>query len=359
MPVSADIKKEMLALVDTKAFYEAVCVTAEIDRKRISRKQVNEYLRKWVNAKAWMFELFGHKLELVREVEIPADGEVMRGNIEELCRKYPAYAATIKELRTEDFSEGVISRQSSAFLKQIFPRVYRVGAKTSKVLSKILSDYDFDVELSKVLQNNMVKGRVVVSINPLDYVMLSTNTHKWGSCMSILYDKNDRTSNRGGFNKTGGYSLMMDKATTIAYLDHNKVVRFANDYGSLDWHDMVFRQLITLDKGDLNNIVYGHYNGTVSDKIRGVWGEMLCGVMGGKDWKMHNNAPRNNQHGAYYYDVGSYNWYGSSEPKPRTMGVKELWCVCCGKKFNRIHAYKNWLSCEGKCLEKKTVEDKK
>ena len=84
MAVSAELKKEMLAAVDTKAFMEVVRITAEIDKKTISRKQVNEYLRQWVDAKAWMFELFGHKTRLIREVEIPANDETMRSNIQEL-----------------------------------------------------------------------------------------------------------------------------------------------------------------------------------------------------------------------------------------------------------------------------------
>ena len=243
MAVSAELKKEMLAAVDTKAFMEVVKITAEIDKKTISRKQVNEYLRQWVDAKAWMFELFGHKTRLIREVEIPADNETMRSNIEELCRKYPQYAATISELRTEDFCEGIINNTTSKTLAWLFPRVYRKGAKTSKVLSKILNDYGFDVELSKVLQNNMIKGRAIVSIDPVDMVMLSTNPHKWGSCMSILYDRNDRTQNRGGFNKGGGFSLMRDGCTTVAYLDHNKTAVFSNDFGSVEWTDMIFRQL--------------------------------------------------------------------------------------------------------------------
>ena len=45
MAVSAELRKEMLAAVDTKAFMEVVRITAEIDKKTISRKQVNEYLR--------------------------------------------------------------------------------------------------------------------------------------------------------------------------------------------------------------------------------------------------------------------------------------------------------------------------
>lgn len=357
--VSAEIKKEMLALVDYHAFYEAVCVTAEIDRKRISRKQVNEYLREWVEAKAWIFELFGHKLQLIREVEIPADNEVMATQIEELCRKYPQYAATIKEFKVEDFREGVINNQSSQFLKWLFPRVYRRGAKTSKVLSKILNNYNFDVELSKILQNNMIKGRAIVSIDPVDIVMLSTNTHKWGSCMSILYDTNDRSNNKRGFNKVGGFSLMRDSVTTVAYLDHNKKSVFANDYGSFEWTDMVFRQLLTIDKHDLTNVVYGHYNGTPSDTIRGVWGELLHEVMGGEKWEMHstNYKSYHKQLSKHYYDTGCYGWFGSSEPKIRGIGKEELICVCCGRRFKDLHSYQNWLSCNKDCTPK--TEDKK
>ena len=355
--VSSDLKKEMLALVDTNAFYEAVCITAEIDRDRVSHEFVDKYLDEWVEAKAWIFELFGRKLELVQEVEIPSDKETMRSNVEELCKKYPAYAATLKELQVEDFAEGTICNTNSAFLRQIFPRIYRKGAKTSKVLSKILNDYDFDVELSKILQNNMIKGRVVVSINPIDFVMMSTNTHKWGSCMSILYDTADRSSNKGGFNKVGGFSLMRDDVTTIAYLDHNKKSVFANDYGSFEWNDMVFRQLLTIDKDDLTNVVYGHYNGTPSDTIRETWGKMLRKVMGGEKWEMHNvrYSSYHKQLSKMYYDTQVYNWIGSSEPKERGIGKKQLICVCCGKRFDTLHSYKNWLSCTNGCKRK---EDK-
>ena len=229
MAVSAELKKEMLAAVDTKAFMEVVKITAEIDTKPLPRNQLNKKQKQTINTKTRILQLIGHKTRLIREVEIPANDETMRSNIQELCRKYPQYAATISELRVEDFCEGVINKTTSKTLAWLFPRVYRKGAKTSKVLSKILNDYGFDVELSKVLQNNMIKGRAIVSIDPVDMVMLSTNTHKWGSCMSILYDSNDRTQNRGGFNKVGGFSLMRDGCTTVAYLDHNKTAVFSNE----------------------------------------------------------------------------------------------------------------------------------
>ena len=176
--------------------------------------------------------------------------------------------------------------------------------------------------------------------------------------MSILYDRNDRTQNRGGFNKVGGFSLMRDGCTTVAYLDHNKTAVFSNEYGSVEWTDMIFRQLLTIDKNDLTNVVYGHYNGTPSDAIRGVWGEMLREVMGGENWKMHD-ARYNGYHkqgSRHYYDVGCYNWFGSSEPKIRTIGTKYLHCVCCGKKFADLHSYENWLSCTAKCVKE---EEKK
>lgn len=325
-----EIQEKMISMIDFDSFMEAVKVTSEI--KEVNEKYVRQYLEEWAEAKEWLFVLFGEKLQLTKKVDIQLDDEVIQDKIDDLCRQYPQYAAMISHITAREYAENQIVKPHDKFMMQVFPKDYKKNSKPSRILSKIINDEQFDIDLSKILQNRTIKGNCTISIHPLDYVTLSTNTHNWRSCMSILQED-------GGFNKVGGFSLMRDPNSTIAFLDHGTDAVYANDYGSLTWNNKVFRQIIYISKNK-NGFAFGHYNGTTDDEVRAKWAEMLNSILGTKliEKRGYDYAKQN---GKFYYDTTIYYRYG--EHQEYECGAKYMICVVSGEQFTSLHSHSHWM----------------
>lgn len=329
-----NIEQEMLSMVDFDSFFEAVKVTAERSDD-IKKEYVEDYLKMWAKAKAPIFELFGHKLQIVREVDLKVDESVMRDQLKSLCKQYPEYAASIMSFTVDEWLDNEIKTvKDGCFFGAVFPKIYKKSAKPTKILSKLNQDPQFDIDVSKIMQNRTVKGKIALSIHPLDFVTMSTNTHKWGSCIHILT----------GFNKVGGYALMLDDVSIIAYSDNGVDTTYENKWGSFKWNNKTFRQCIYLVK---DGFAFGHYNGTVSDEIRTMWDEMMCSLIGG-DWgKLEHCDTSSEKAGPFYYDTMLTHKHlhkGAHFCKP-TIGVKTLKCIRCGREITTLVGYHDWLTC--------------
>lgn len=325
-------QQKMLDMVDFDSFKEAVKVSAET-KGEIKDEYVRWYLEQWAVAKEPLFNLFGGQLSVKIPIKIPVNKALISEKIEELCKQYPQYAATVKQLTIDEICSNEVNGTKSDLLKALFPRIYRKGGKASSILSRIIKDEQFDIDLSKILQNRVVDGFATISIHPLDYVTLSTNTHRWGSCMHII----------DGFNKIGGFSLMMDKPTTIAFFDHGKDATYENKFGKFEWNNKVFRQIIYIDVNK-KMFAFGHYNGTVDEGIRAKWVDKVNELLGTKH-KVDEHYGYAEKQGEFYYDSAIYQY--CPERFDIKMGVKKFKCVCCGKDFTELHSYRDWLTCKG------------
>ena len=337
----SDIIKEMLSMVDFDSFKEAVKVTISDKAKaeQVKDEYVMMYLEKWAEAKKEFFEMFGHKLIIEIPVEFNPTEEIMRDNIMSLCKMFPQYAAAIHDIHINVFIENKLSNYSveRSVYRLLFPTKYKAGMKVTKALSTVINDNAFDIEISKFLQNRLVKGVARISIHPLDYVTISTNTHKWGSCMHIIE----------GFNKTGGYSLMMDKNTIITYYDTGKNVKYESCGSSFSWNNKIFRQLFVMSD-TRNSFALGHYNGTPDSRVTKELSQKMCSFLDSDgDWKKSDSHGYCTKDGAFYYDTSYYGFYYNSKKTDGRenyhFGVKNLYCVKTGQEFGRIISYHDFL----------------
>lgn len=104
------------------------------------------------------------------------------------------------------------------YMRNLFEIRAQNGMKLSKFLSKVFDNNEFDIELSKVLQNRNQKGYIAISINPIDYLMMSMNKHGWSSCQRVI---------RGCFS-SAPFSYMMDEPTLIAYMHNGNIYHYDN-----------------------------------------------------------------------------------------------------------------------------------
>lgn len=120
-----------------------------------------------------------------------------------------------------------------------------VGMKIGKALKKYFEPYygsdmveAIRIEASRLIQENVVSGKLCISVHPLDYLSLSETNHNWRSCHAL-----------DGDYRSGNLSYMMDECTIIAYLKSDKedveLPRFPED---VPWNDKKWRCLLFVDK---------------------------------------------------------------------------------------------------------------
>lgn len=129
------------------------------------------------------------------------------------------------------------------------------GMKPVRALSKIV-DYFKDVESFKkvaslfeayrlqhsvVLNDKMVKGNLVVSIHPLDYMTMSDNASNWQSCMSWR---------EKGCYHVGTIEMMNSNNVVCCYLESKEPFHFnsENESDAYTWNNKKWRQLLYVTK---------------------------------------------------------------------------------------------------------------
>lgn len=333
-----EIQKKMISMVDFDKFFETVKITSELTEAQIDKSVVMEYLEIWAAKKEWLFVKFGEKLKMEEPLDVPPDFTNTASFLSKIMDQYPMYASAISTFSTEEFMNNCVeSVNKDSAIYTYFSKIYKVGAKPSKILSKLLKDPQFDIDLSKELQNRVSTGRAVISIDPIDFAMVSTSDHNWTSCMDIIR----------GFNKFGGYSLMMDDCTIIAYHCSSDDAVYKNGFGSFSWNNKISRMIMFCREAkDGTTVCLGHNISNPSASAKECWIKMLSNAFDGK-FKTNDSHFYAQKAGAFYYDSYVDNVITIGNPKRwvPTIGVSHMRCVRCGKPFERLVGYKGWLTC--------------
>jgi hypothetical protein len=93
------------------------------------------------------------------------------------------------------------------------------------------------------LQSLKVKGRLVLSIDPLDFITMSVSKSGWSSC-----------HHPNNYHGTGGLAYMNDNATIIAYVETNEpMITYVIDTETkekttIKMPNKIWRQIVTINK---------------------------------------------------------------------------------------------------------------
>lgn len=111
-------------------------------------------------------------------------------------------------------------------------KAFKFFVQDEKVLRK-LQDIASDI-----IQKNKIKGRLCISVHPLDFLSLSENVNNWRSCHAL-----------DGDYRAGNLSYMVDKTTFICYLKPEKVEEVVlPDFPSdVKWNTKMWRVLLFFD----------------------------------------------------------------------------------------------------------------
>lgn len=111
------------------------------------------------------------------------------------------------------------------------------GMKLLKAMKFFCSDSDKleDIQnyASRIIQENKIKGTLCLSINPLDYLSISENQHKWRSCHAL-----------DGEYRSGNLSYLQDSSTIIAYIKSKGNCKLPHFPEDIPWNNKKWRVLL-------------------------------------------------------------------------------------------------------------------
>ena len=138
------------------------------------------------------------------------------------------------------------------------------GCKVSKVLGKIakalnLEGYEeFRIAHSQILNQKALKGKMCISIHPLDYMTMSHNDCGWTSCMNWAEE---------GEYRRGTVEMMNSPMVVVAYLASETPMMVSGR----EWSNKKWRQLFVVNKDIITGVKAYPYANPELEKIVATW----------------------------------------------------------------------------------------
>lgn len=220
MPLSK-VAQEMVDHVDFDTIKKMALVSCEgthFTLDNIRKDVIEKYIEEWAKAKSHFYVAFGNKFRVTKSVRRKMDRHGMESLIQRLAQDFPKYSLLINSFYIDDYIENKIAGQP-VWLSELLGS--QKGKKLSKVISSVVCDPVFDIELSKILQNKFVDTQVTLSCDIMDYLTTSINKHKWFSCYNVM----------SGCFGNGPWSIMQDKCTLVGYSGDEISVEYSKEVG--------------------------------------------------------------------------------------------------------------------------------
>ncbi|MCF0124214.1 MAG: hypothetical protein HUJ68_00355 [Clostridia bacterium] len=198
----------------------------------IHSSYVSNLLNEHIIKKEHIFKLFGEKLKVEKEIETTIDINTAIDYVEEFTKKYlsekPKRFFVNSLFETVDITDLMTNNLTRKI--EFFDVSLKVGTKISTAIAKLCADedvYELTTAYSMLLQKMRGKGKVVISIDPIDYITMSSNASGWKSCHRL----------NGGEFRTGPLAYLADSSTVICYIEsstpckvryNNKILTHSN-----------------------------------------------------------------------------------------------------------------------------------
>lgn len=234
-------------------------------------------LREWNKSKQTLFNIFGEKLMLEKEIQVEdGDNKKIREinnylislnpgtNFINSVRKLFEFNGTYFE---NTYATYNLTRANQLFTNRVTKefsyrnkdgKVIKVpeGAKVMRVLQKIAKEFDlpdfeiFRNHISRITEIRKSKIKFTLSIHPLDYMTMSDNANGWESCMNW-------TQGPGNY-RAGTIEMMNSPVVVVAYIT-TKPYYPANT--SIEWTSKSWRELIIVHPNAICSVKsYPYYN---------------------------------------------------------------------------------------------------
>lgn len=216
---------------------------------------LNKIIDEWCSQKGWLIEAFKkHPGYVEGKFMITLIDEYQRDVDEMACQKFTDWWVNypyqdfdlvkedvrnlhyISNISTAQFSilrglhlytERCIPKDVVAVFKRAFPDVnIHVGEKMTRVVNRLFNYLGYDrhedyqkefAKYSDAMTPKTVKRRIVLSVNPLDYLTMSFG-NSWASCHTIDKENiRDMPNSYEGMYSSGTMSYMLDPSSMVMY----------------------------------------------------------------------------------------------------------------------------------------------
>ena len=261
-------------------------------------------LREWNKSKQTLFNIFGEKLMLEKEVEDGANKKIREiNNYLNSTNPGTDFINTVRKLFTFNgaYFEDTYATYNLTQAKQLFTnrvakefsyrnkdnKVIKVpeGAKVMRVLQKIAKEFDlpdfeiFRNHISRITEIRKSKIKFTLSIHPLDYMTMSDNANGWESCMNW-------TQGPGSY-RAGTIEMMNSPVIVVAYIT-TKPYYPANT--SIEWTSKSWRELIIVHPNTICSVKSYPYYNIAFDKALVNW---LADLVEEKtEWRYNRKKPQ-------------------------------------------------------------------
>lgn len=277
-------------------------------------------LREWNMSKQTLFDIFGEKLMLEKEIVVEDGANKKTKEISEYLYSTNPGINFIISLRklfelNNYFEDTYATRHAIYNLIQTYQlytnkvakgfnyrnkdgKVVKVpeGAKVMRVLQKMAKEFDlpdFDIfrnHISHITEVRKSKIKFTLSIHPLDYMTMSDNVNGWESCMNW-------TQGPGSY-RAGTIEMMNSPLVVVAYIT-TKPYYPANT--SIEWTSKSWRELIIVHPNTICSVKSYPYYNIAFDKALVNW---LADLVEEKtEWRYNRKIPQESLENSSYIEA--------------------------------------------------------
>ena len=221
----------------------------------------------WADRKRHLSKLFGNQLIISKEYNYQKSEQQLTWELDKFKYTTTFYSSyTAKVFANFPSSAGINNMVRDALFQLIDSKTLinnkytgpsvlvtigeteytlRTGCKAMKALLKLNSLLgtqgfeDFRIRHSRVLNEREIKGKLCLSIHPLDFWTMSDNDCKWESCFCWNQEKG------GGGYQMGAVEMMNSPTALIAYVEAEKDMKLG--FSDLTWNNKKWRQIFVAD----------------------------------------------------------------------------------------------------------------
>ena len=372
---------EALTVQDKEYITEYIETWGGVNSPIKLKAPLNYILREWNKSKQTLFNIFGEKLMLEKEIQVEdGDNKKVREVNEYLYSTNPGinFITNLRRLFESDttyFENTYATRHAIYNLTQAYQlftnrvvkgftyhnkdgKVVKVpeGAKVMKVLQKMAKEFDlpdfeiFRNHVSRITEVRKSKIKFTLSIHPLDYMTMSDNANGWESCMNW-------TQGPGSY-RAGTIEMMNSPLVVVAYITTKP---YYPENTSIEWTSKSWRELIIVHPKAICSVKSYPYYNIAFDKALVNW---LANLVEEKtEWRYNRKKPQESLDSCSYIEAWQdkedkdnhflldfetnemYNDFGNTENygifsinppdnKYRTFAINYsglMTCMCCGK----------------------------
>ena len=274
-------------------------------------------LREWNKSKQTLFNIFGEKLMLEKEIQVEdGDNKKIREISNYLNSTNPGtdFINSVRKLFTFNgtYFEDTYATYNLTQAKQLFTnrvakefsyrnkdnKVIKVpeGAKVMRVLQKIAKEFDlpdfeiFRNHISRITEIRKSKIKFTLSIHPLDYMTMSDNANGWESCMNW-------TQGPGSY-RAGTIEMMNSPVVVVAYITTKP---YYPTNTSIEWTSKSWRELIIVHPNTICSVKSYPYYNIAFDKALVNW---LADLVEEKtEWRYNRKKPQENLESCSYIEA--------------------------------------------------------